>query len=49
VKQVHAWRKNDAGWLRMLPPLTNLSNEQVSALKREMERLGMIGASREAA
>jgi 4-hydroxy-tetrahydrodipicolinate synthase len=49
VKQVHAWRKNDVGWLRMLPPLTSLSYEQASALKREMERLKMIGASRDAA
>jgi 4-hydroxy-tetrahydrodipicolinate synthase len=49
VKQVHAWRKSDTSWLRMLPPLRSLSGEQVAALKREMERLEMIGASREAA
>lgn len=49
VKQIHAWRKNDAGWTRMLSPLRNLSNEQSSMLKQEMTRLGMIGASRDAA
>ncbi|MBY0380374.1 MAG: dihydrodipicolinate synthase family protein [Xanthobacteraceae bacterium] len=49
VKQIHAWRKNDVGWLRMLSPLRNLSDEQSSALKQEMARLGMIGVSRDAA
>ena len=49
VKQAHAWRANDAGWLRMLPPLRNLSLEQASALKAEMERLDMIGGDRKAA
>lgn len=49
VKQIHAWRTDDAGWLRMLPPLRELSREQTVALKREMERLGQIGAARDAA
>jgi 4-hydroxy-tetrahydrodipicolinate synthase len=49
VKQVHAWRTNDTGWLRMLPPLRGLSVEQAAVLKREMERLGQIGGARDAA
>jgi len=49
VKQVQAWRTNDPNWLRMLPPLDSLSPEQTTALKTEMERLKMIGRSREAA
>jgi 4-hydroxy-tetrahydrodipicolinate synthase len=49
VKQVHAWRSNDAGWLRMLPPLRGLSAEQTALLRREMERLGQIGGARDAA
>jgi 4-hydroxy-tetrahydrodipicolinate synthase len=49
VKQVHAWRSNDAGWLRMLPPLRSLSAEQTASLKTDMERLGVIGAARNAA
>lgn len=49
VKQIHAWRTDDAGWLRMLPPLRGMSAEQTATLKREMERLGQIGATRDAA
>lgn len=49
VKQVHAWRTNDAGWLRMLPPLRGLSTEQAALLRPEMERLGQIGGARDAA
>ncbi|MBR0823478.1 dihydrodipicolinate synthase family protein [Bradyrhizobium liaoningense] len=49
VKQVHAWRTGDPGWLRMLPPLRGLSAEQTAQLRREMERLGQIGDARDAA
>ncbi len=49
VKQVHAWRTDDAGWARMLPPLRGLSTEQAAALKGEMERLGQLDATRRAA
>jgi 4-hydroxy-tetrahydrodipicolinate synthase len=49
VKQVQAWRTKDSGWLRILPPLRNLSSQQAASLKLEMERLGMIGNKREAA
>jgi len=49
VKQIHAWRTNDAGWLRMLPPLRSLSAEQAEQLKAKMERLGQLGAARDAA
>lgn len=48
VKQIHAWRTGDDGWLRMLPPLHGLSGEQSAALAIEMTRLGQIGAARAA-
>ena len=49
VKQIHAWRTKDAGWLRMLPPLRGLSAEQTKQLKIKMERLGQLGAAGDAA
>jgi 4-hydroxy-tetrahydrodipicolinate synthase len=49
VKQIHAWRTNDANWLRLLPPLRGLSAEQTAALKVQMERLGQIGVAKNAA
>ncbi len=43
VKQVHAWRTNDAGWLRMLPPLRGLSAEQTRGAE---ERDAAVGTDR---
>lgn len=49
VKQIHAWRSGDPGWLRMLPPLRGLSPAQASALEGEMLRLGQIDGARHVA
>lgn len=49
VKQIHAWRTGDEGWLRMLPPLRGLSSEQTNQLRIKMERLGQLGAADDAA
>jgi 4-hydroxy-tetrahydrodipicolinate synthase len=43
VKQVHAWRTGDDGWLRMLPPLRPLSVNQTASLRAEMDRVGALG------
>jgi 4-hydroxy-tetrahydrodipicolinate synthase len=42
VKQVHAWRTGDNGWLRMLPPLRPLSVNETALLRTEMDRVGAL-------
>jgi 4-hydroxy-tetrahydrodipicolinate synthase len=42
VKQVHAWRTGDDGWLRMLPPLRPLSANETASLRVEMDRVGAL-------
>jgi 4-hydroxy-tetrahydrodipicolinate synthase len=43
VKQVHAWRTENDGWLRMLPPLRPLSADETASLRAEMLRVGALG------
>ncbi|MGX1349552.1 4-hydroxy-tetrahydrodipicolinate synthase [Bradyrhizobium elkanii] len=42
VKQIHAWRTGNANWVRLLPPLRELTAEQLVALRHEMTRLGQV-------
>ena len=45
VKQLHAWRSGDPGWLRMAPPLRALSAEQTEGLKLAVSTLGLLDTS----
>jgi 4-hydroxy-tetrahydrodipicolinate synthase len=47
VKQAHAWRTGDDGWLRMLPPLRPLSANETVLLRAEMHRVGALGSATE--
>lgn len=44
VKQVQAWLSQDPAWERLLPPLRRLSDHDASALRQDMERLGVLHA-----
>ena len=39
MKQIEAWRTGDDSWLRMAPPLVQLSNGQQTALREDFEAL----------
>ena len=49
VKQIHAWRSGDDSWLRLLPPLVNLSPAEAAALRADMERLDAVAFARKVA
>lgn len=39
MKQIEAWRSGDASWLRMAPPLTELTETQTSSLQTDLNTL----------
>lgn len=44
MKQIEAWRTGDDDWTRMAPPLVPLSDAQRSALRADLEELGLMPA-----
>lgn len=39
VKQIEAWKSGDDSWTRLFPPLVELSSEQKTSLRNELEAL----------
>lgn len=41
IKQIEAWRSGDDSWLRLAPPLTQLSTDQIAILKTDLGKIGL--------